>query len=155
MKKNIKNLNHLLADLAVFNIKLYNLHWNVVGMHFKGIHEFTEWLYDDVQEDFDALAEHIRMAGKLPLGSLKSYLAHTQLEELEDQEYCGHAVVQILLADVKTLKEAASKARAHADEQGYFETVSLLEDMIASYSKTLWMLDAMARRKEDGHHGHK
>ena len=37
-----------LANLAVWNAKLHNLHWNVVGPAFVQVHEFTESLYDEV-----------------------------------------------------------------------------------------------------------
>ena len=33
-----------LANLAVWNAKLHNLHWNVVGRAFVQVHEYTEGL---------------------------------------------------------------------------------------------------------------
>lgn len=35
-------LNAFLSDLAVLNIKVHNLHWNVEGREFALIHEMTE-----------------------------------------------------------------------------------------------------------------
>lgn len=43
-----------LANLAVLNAKLHNLHWNVVGRAFIQVHEYTEGLYDELFEQFDA-----------------------------------------------------------------------------------------------------
>jgi DNA-binding ferritin-like protein len=34
-------LNVYLSDLAVLNVKLHNLHWNVVGPQFVQLHEFV------------------------------------------------------------------------------------------------------------------
>ena len=36
----MKKLNTYLANLAVINIKIHNLHWNVVGSQFVAVHEF-------------------------------------------------------------------------------------------------------------------
>ena len=46
-----------LANLAVWNVKLHNIHWNVVGPYFVSVHEYTEKLYDEVFEAYDAVAE--------------------------------------------------------------------------------------------------
>lgn len=53
-----KEFNQYLADLAVVNFKLHNLHWNVQGKAFVAVHQFTEELYNQVFEYFDAVAEH-------------------------------------------------------------------------------------------------
>lgn len=43
----IDRMNGYVANLAVFNIKLHNLHWNARGLEFMAIHQFTEQLYND------------------------------------------------------------------------------------------------------------
>ena len=53
----MNKLNVYLSNLALWNVKLHNLHWNVTGRTFVQIHEFTEKLYDEVFEQFDAVAE--------------------------------------------------------------------------------------------------
>ncbi|WP_287387784.1 ferritin-like domain-containing protein, partial [Lachnospira sp.] len=42
--------NKYLADIAVSDIKIHNLHWNVVGPQFKAVHEFLESIYDSYSE---------------------------------------------------------------------------------------------------------
>ena len=63
-----------LANLAVWNVKLHNIHWNVVGPYFVSVHEYTEKLYDEVFEAYDAVAELLKMRGKTPLSTMKAYL---------------------------------------------------------------------------------
>lgn len=46
-------LNAFLSDLAVLNIKVHNLHWNVEGREFALIHEMTEKIYKMLQDQFD------------------------------------------------------------------------------------------------------
>ena len=37
-----EKINVYVATLAVWNVKLHNIHWNVEGHLFKGIHEYTK-----------------------------------------------------------------------------------------------------------------
>ena len=53
-----------LANLAVLNAKLHNLHWNVVGRAFIQVHEYTEGLYDELFEQFDAVAEAMKRSAR-------------------------------------------------------------------------------------------
>jgi len=44
--KHFDLLQEYLSNLAVLNVKLHNIHWNVVGENFLKIHDFTEEAYD-------------------------------------------------------------------------------------------------------------
>ena len=52
-------LNTYLANLAVINIKIHNLHWNIVGSQFVSVHEYLESEYDKAGERLDEVAELI------------------------------------------------------------------------------------------------
>ena len=74
MKKELSvKLNQYLANLGVEYIKLHNLHWNVVGINFKAIHEYLESLYDGVSDSLDSVAELLKMHDEVPAASLKEY----------------------------------------------------------------------------------
>ena len=49
--KDYTKLNQYLSNLAVLNLNLHNIHWNVEGLQFVKVHEFTEQLYDDFFEN--------------------------------------------------------------------------------------------------------
>lgn len=38
--KNVQEVNKYLANLAIWNVKLHNLHFNVVGSQFVPTHEY-------------------------------------------------------------------------------------------------------------------
>ena len=59
--KHIELLQKYLANLGVLNVKLHNIHWNVVGNQFMRIHNFTEEIYDEFFKDFDEVAELLKM----------------------------------------------------------------------------------------------
>ena len=78
--KNVAQVNQYLADLSVWNVKLHNLHFNVVGPQFKSIHEYLESVYDVAFDYFDAVAEAVKMAGQFPLVNSKEYAALSKIE---------------------------------------------------------------------------
>lgn len=138
-----EKLNEYLSNLAVLNVKLHNLHWNVVGLQFVQVHEFTESIYDDMFEKYDAVAELIKMKGERPLVKMADYLEKASIQEIDKEEFTTIEVLEILKEDLTKMKELATEIRNLADEAGDFITVAEFEGHIAGYNKNLWFLDAM------------
>ena len=136
----IKELNTLLANLAVMNINVHNLHWNVVGPHFKNIHKMTEKFYKMLQKQFDEVAEAMKMQQHQPLASLTDYLEKATLTELESRDYNNYEVVEELLNGYKNLSELTLQIRKKADKEDNFMIVNMMEDYLCSYAKINWML---------------
>jgi starvation-inducible DNA-binding protein len=144
MNKILKEkLNKYLADTAVMYIKLHNLHWNVYGMQFKGVHEYLEVLYDATTEKLDEIAELLRMHGEYPAASLKDYLALSNVKELPSEAIGIKEALSIVLEDVKMLDKEAKDIRAAADEDDVFDIVAMMEDNCAEYQKTIWFISSM------------
>lgn len=142
MEKFVKLMNQYIADLAVLNVKFHNLHWNVVGERFVPVHVYLEEQYDDLFGKFDEVAERLKMMGKYPLASLKSYLDATEIKELENRDYQIPEVMTILKAEFTHLNKLATTIRKIADEMGDFTSVAMLEDHIAGYTKQLWFIES-------------
>ena len=146
MKKELSiAMNEYLANLAVEYIKLHNLHWNVVGINFKSIHEYLEGLYDGLANSLDSVAELLKMHDEAPAASLKEYLALASIEELPSEELKGKDVLPILLADFELMKAQAEKIRAAADEEDAYDIVAAMEGDISQYSKNNWFIRAMLK----------
>jgi starvation-inducible DNA-binding protein len=62
----IEAMNQFVANLAVWSVKLHNIHWNVQGLQFMPVHKFTEELYDGAFEAYDDVAERIKILGETP-----------------------------------------------------------------------------------------
>ena len=140
-----KSLNHYLADAGVLYIKLHNLHWNVIGRDFKSVHEYLETLYKGIAEVLDAVAECLKMNGEAPLASLKDYLGTASIQEAASEETYSDSALKIVKEDIRYMKTQAEEIRAAADEDGRYDVVSLMEDHLADYNKTLWFLEAMTK----------
>ena len=140
-KKNL--LNIFLSDLAVMNIKLHNLHWNVTGSDFIIIHKLTEKLYKKLQEQFDSVAEIMKMQNEKPFATMKDYLENTNIEEIESRDYSSYEVLEELNSDCHTLIDLAQQIRNEANKKDNFLVANLFEEYISVYTKKSWIIETM------------
>ncbi len=146
MKKELSvKLNHYLANLGVEYIKLHNLHWNVIGINFKAIHEYLESLYDGVTASLDKVAELLKMHNEVPAASLKEYLELSSIEELPSVELKGISTLEIVLKDFESFKKLGEEIRTLADQEGLYDVVSAMEDDLGEFTKAIWFIKAMLK----------
>lgn len=136
-------LQSYLANLAVLNVKLHNIHWNVTGKQFMEVHNFTEETYDQLFEAYDEVAELLKMKGEYPLSTMAEYLEKTNIEEIKAKDFGRTEARELVKKDLEIMKELAVKIRNTADDEGDFETVGMFEDYVADFSKNIWFLNAM------------
>ena len=141
MEQITKTLNQFLADLNVFYRKLQNYHWNITGEHFFVLHQKLEEYYDDINEQIDEIAEHILMLGCQPMGTIKGYLEISKIKEAKDEKIKSDLVIKSIIDDFTLLRQEAIQIKKLADENQLFETSSLMDDYMSSYTKKIWMLN--------------
>lgn len=136
-------LNTYLANLAVLNIKIHNLHWNIVGPQFVSVHEYLESEYDKAGERLDEVAELIRISGEFPVANLKEYLEISTIKEIEtSKEVSIKEALEIVLSDIKLQKELALEIRKEADEADNFPVANVMENHIEDYNKQIWFVES-------------
>ncbi len=141
--KNVKKVNEYLSNLAVLNVKLHNLHWNVVGKQFVRIHNLTEEIYDDLFAKYDEVAEMLKMKDEKPLVTMKDYLENTSIKESDEDEFSVEDSLEIVKEDLTLMKKLATEIRNESDEENDFEAVAIFEDHVSEYSKNIWFVNAM------------
>ena len=141
--KYVANMNAYLSDLVVFYLKLHDLHWNVKGMQFVPVHQYSESRYDDMAEKFDEIAELIIQHGEKPVSSISEYVKNASIKELNKGSYRDEEVIKIIAEDMAQLKAAAEALRLKMAEEDVFDVVAVLEEHIAGYQKELWFLSSM------------
>ena len=139
----IKKMNEYLSNLAVLNANLHNLHWNVEGLQFVQLHEFTEKLYSEFFEKYDSVAEILKMQGYKPLVKLSDYLKTASIKELDKDIFTTKEVLQTVLDYLNTMKTMALEIRELADKEDDFVTVNEFEDHITEYNKHIWFVKSM------------
>ncbi|MGI6427998.1 MAG: Dps family protein [Natronincolaceae bacterium] len=143
--KHFKLLQKYLSNTAVLIVKFHNVHWNVVGKNFMRVHTFTEELYDKLIEDYDEVAELLKMKNEMPLSTMAEYLENTTVGEIKAKDFSIVEALEIVKKDLEAMRNLATEVRNTADEEGDFETVALFEDYVAYFSKNIWFVSAMLK----------
>ncbi|WP_251423345.1 Dps family protein [Veillonella agrestimuris] len=143
--KNTAQVNQYLADLSVWIVKLHNLHFNVTGPQFKSIHEYLEVIYDIAFDYYDDVAEAMKMAGQFPVANVAQYAEMTKIQELGQEDIPQGKVIDILLNDIKYMKDQALAIRESASEEDHFALANMMEDHAGYYTKQIWFIESMIK----------
>ena len=135
-------INTYIANLAILNGQLHNLHFNVTGSNFPAVHVFLEEVYTELFEYYDAAAELLKIQGEYPQVKYSDYLAAATVKEYDSKDFTTREAYEILKEDLDILVSLALDIRKEADEAGDFEWANLMEDHLAYYRKKLWFLRA-------------
>ena len=118
MSKVISQLNKIQADAHALYVEFHDVHWNVKGIQFFSIHEYTEKAVVKAEELTKLTCiKHEPKDGYDAIEALKIVR--------EDYKH--------LLGEFKKLDELA---------EGDTTTQAYAQEQIASYEKAIWMLDA-------------
>lgn len=150
MPAKINKLNLFLANLAVLNIKVHNLHWNVIGPEFMQIHKMTEDIYKMLQVQFDTVAETMKMQGKFPMATTAEYVKNATIKEVKSRDFQVYEVLEELDNDCGIIMDLAKEIRDEADENDNFQIANLFEDYLDVYSKQAWMIKSMLQEDVEG-----
>ena len=134
-------LNNLLANYQVANMKIKSYHWNISGTEFFEMHEKFEEIYQDINERIDELAERIVSIKSKPDSTFTSYLKKSKIEEefnSKDAKKCSEE----LLKDIKTITEQEKDIIIIAKNFNDHATEHMLNQYCFKNEKTIWMLDA-------------
>lgn len=137
----VTHLNQLLADYQQFYMNLRGFHWNIKGKSFFELHLKFEELYTDINLKVDEIAERILALEGTPIHSFTDYLATSRLKE-EKNRTDGREIVEVILANYKSLIANQRLLLAMANENDDEGTATLMSDYITLQEKTVWMLRA-------------
>lgn len=137
----VKQLNQIQADAHAFYVAFHDYHWNVKGLQFYSIHEYTEKAYDDMGDLFDDMAERALMIGGKPLSAIDAIVKAGKCAPVEAK---GSYTAEEVLVNVKKayehLVKEFKKLEEVADKAGDETTVALAQENYGKLEKALWML---------------
>lgn len=139
-KKVIERLQLIQADANEFWIKLHNYHWNVKGIHFEQIHEFTEQIYNDIAILFDDVAERILQLNAKPFVTSQELLKHKRLESENKNDFDSLYVLNNILKDYEFFLKEFKALSNEAEEISDKATISLADEMIGKLEKNIWLV---------------
>ncbi|NJP03959.1 DNA starvation/stationary phase protection protein [Candidatus Gracilibacteria bacterium] len=131
-------LKKLLGTSYTLYVKTQNFHWNVEGKLFMALHKAFEEQYEALIEHNDSIAERIRMLGFRAPGSMKEFLATSEVKETQDVPG-EDKMLEILLADDETFIRQLRSVIELAAEKGDEATNDVLIPILSSFEKRCWM----------------
>ena len=159
-----KLLSDIHSNLFVLFHKTWVFHWNVVGSDFYQIHTLFGEQYEAMFGEIDRLAEHMRFLNVRPVGTLTRIVEVStvgqgsdivQIDELGQRQIVpGKPVVKAedmvkrLLADNLILLELLTEASEMAGSQRSYATENLLQDLMESHGKFVWMLRSITEKSQ-------
>ena len=133
-------LNHLLVNVTVEYHKLQNLHWYISGSDFFQVHAKLEELYDGLLPIVDDVAETILQQGGKPIASLGEFSQRHQGARSTHPCTALRSSRLSLLTSRRALLDEVTAIKVAADEENNQLVSALMDDYIASLSKTIWMI---------------
>ena len=118
------------------------VHWNVRGLHFLHVHEFTEHQYNELFEAVDEIAERIRALGFLVPGNTSWISNKSEVTEISE-EASMQEMMKCLLDGHRVLIKQSKKLQKVANDCNDEATVDLAVRRILFHEKTAWMLRSL------------
>ncbi|OFY24922.1 MAG: DNA starvation/stationary phase protection protein [Bacteroidetes bacterium GWF2_33_38] len=136
-------LNKLLADEYVLKTKIQNAHWNITGVSSFELHKFFESQYETIDHSIDEIAERIRSLGHFAIGSMRDFLAVTNMVE-EKHDFANPAqIIQSLLNDHEIIiRVIRNEIIPIAEKYKDLGTADFVTSLMQKHEKMAWMLRA-------------
>jgi starvation-inducible DNA-binding protein len=138
-------LQRVLVDLVDLSLAGKQLHWNVVGPHFRPLHLQLDDLVDSAREFADQVAERARALAWTPDGRRSTVASASTLPDMPDGEVVDAHVVDLV---TRLLVQAINSARAAMDEAAEYDPVTedLIHQVVDGLEQHAWMFAAQAPR---------
>ncbi|MDX5422591.1 MAG: DNA starvation/stationary phase protection protein [Hymenobacteraceae bacterium] len=120
---------HLSSFITLYN-QYHKHHWVVEGPQFRDLHLFFEDHYNQIHEQYDAIAERLTVMGYCPTCHPAKQLELSYLQHEEEGVYRIREMLQKDMEDEKTIAVELRKSIKVALEQEDFATKSLLEAIL-------------------------
>jgi starvation-inducible DNA-binding protein len=144
MEKLYKLLSDAQASLFLLFHKTWVFHWDVEGPDFHQLHTLFGEQYGTIYDEIDRLSEHIRYLNAKPVSTLSRVVEVSHIKEATNTE-SAKAMVEELLSDNKKIIDLLIEASKEADAQTQPATANLLQDLMETHGKFVWMLRSIQK----------
>lgn len=137
-----KQLLQLQADAHGLWVKFHNYHWNVKGLQFFSIHEYTEKAYDEMAELFDNCAERVLQLKGKAIVNTETLAKSAKSPKVTKECFTATEVIELIKKDYEYLLNEFKKLNKESEKAGDTTTAAFAQENIAKYEKSLWMLES-------------
>lgn len=139
MEKLYKLLSDVQASLFVLFHKTWVFHWDVEGSDFHQLHTLFGEQYGAIYDEIDRVSEHIRYLNAKPVSKLSRVVEVSHIAEATNTSSADEMLSE-LLSDNQKIIELLSKASEEAENQRQYATANIVQDLMESHGKFVWML---------------
>ena len=132
-------LKRAFATTYAFLVKSENFHWNVTGVDFLQYHELFGKIYDEVDDELDDFAEHLRALRCWVPASFSQLAEHSSITDTVEV-LPKNEMLRTLYVDNGKVHEDLLAAYALAEEYGEQGLCAFLSELIDAHRKHGWML---------------
>lgn len=140
MEGNINILNEYMSNMKVESNNLYNLHFNVVGMSFMGLHKKLQEYYEKFNEFYDQVAERIKMLNGFPITSMTKMEEISTIKPMKSMDFNANQVMNILDNDFSFLIEYTKDLIKIFNDNNDIYSSSMLTNILLFLEKENWMI---------------
>lgn len=134
----VVSLKVSMANEFVSYFKCHIAHWNVVGINFPQLHKFFGDLYEDLYDDVDVIAEHIRTLDEYAPSSLTEILKLSTIKDNISGKDTD--LLNELLESLEETLEAFNISLQLSQENKKEGISNYLAGRIETLEKHIWML---------------
>ena len=140
MNDNVNILNEYMSNIKVETNNLYNLHFNVIGMSFMGLHKKLQEYYENFNLFYYNIAERIKMLNGFPITSLPKIEEISTIKSMKSMDFSANQVFSILDNDFAYLTEYTKDLIKVFQEKKDYYTDHILTNILIYLEKELWMI---------------
>lgn len=140
MEDSINILNEYMTNIKVEDNNLYNLHFNIVGMSFMGLHKKLQEYYENFNNFYDSLSERIKMLDGFPITSLVKFEETSTIKSMKSMNFNANQVLNILDNDFSFLVEYTKDLIKVFNDKNDYYTSNILNNILMYLEKELWMI---------------
>ena len=132
-------LQATLVELIALSLTGKQLHWSVVGTHFRPIHLYLDELVDSWQTFTDTLAERMVAIDAWPDGQPDTVAAYGCVDRVNVGAISGDNAIEVLVGDLGRL---GNRARQRMNRLGALDAASqdVLVEIVRTLEEQLWMV---------------
>jgi len=137
--KTAESLEQILINSYALSLKLQNYHWNVVGPHFKPLHELFGAQYEELSTAIDEIAERLRTFGTKIDATFEHFQKLSQIGN-GDKNLKSDAMIKDLILGHGVVVDGLKAGTKAAQEEGDEATADLFIGRTQIHEKAIWML---------------
>ena len=142
----IAKLRRLAASWQVFNIKMHQYHYNVVGETFDELHKLFKELYEEADAHYDAVSERMRQIGERVVFSCAELAEQSAVND-ENNANTPQEMLRGTIDAFAALSSLQTEIWFESDDQKDIATNDLMVQLNKAVEFKNWMVSAQLGRE--------